>query len=183
MSNPGGYRLLDDSQDETVLQLTGDWLQGAEGPEVRALRRDIGGQVGGRLIVDGSELGQWDSRLPALLLQCHDLCVTQGTEYQQRNMPEGLDQLLAVATAVPAHKPPEESTPGFLSNFHPEVALSRIWINTRDSLAFIGEVSIALGRLLTGRANTRWVDFKGFVYQAGPDAFLSPYKQRRKASV
>ena len=172
MSNPGGYRLLDDSQDETVLQLTGDWLQGAEGPEVRALRRDIGGQVGGRLIVDGSELGQWDSRLPALLLQCHDLCVTQGTEYQQRNMPEGLDQLLAVATAVPAHKPPEESTPGFLSNFHPEVALSRIWINTRDSLAFIGEVSIALGRLLTGRANTRWVDFKGFVYQAGPDAFL-----------
>ena len=68
MSNPGGYRLLDDSQDETVLQLTGDWLQGAEGPEVRALRRDIGGQVGGRLIVDGSELGQWDSRLPALLL-------------------------------------------------------------------------------------------------------------------
>ena len=40
-----------------------------------------------------------------------------------------------------------------------------------ESLAFIGEVSIAFVRLLMGKANTRFTDIRDFCYQAGPDAF------------
>ncbi|MEM1111001.1 MAG: ABC transporter permease [Pseudomonadota bacterium] len=170
MSAQGGYHLLEDADDETVLQLQGDWLQGGGRIDTRGLRRELGGLVGGQLIVDGAALGEWDSRLPAFLLQCHDLCRDQDIEYQHRNMPDGLDQLLAVATAVPAHKQPQSSGGGFWARFNPEIALTRVWTETRDSLAFVGEVNIALWRLITGRANTRWVDFKGFVFQAGPDA-------------
>jgi phospholipid/cholesterol/gamma-HCH transport system permease protein len=35
----------------------------------------------------------------------------------------------------------------------------------------VGEVAIATMRLLLGKANTRFTDFRNFCYQAGPDAF------------
>jgi phospholipid/cholesterol/gamma-HCH transport system permease protein len=41
----------------------------------------------------------------------------------------------------------------------------------RESMAFTGEVTIALVRLASGKAYTRFTDFRNFCYQAGPEAF------------
>lgn len=105
------------------------------------------------------------------LLQCHDHCRAENIAFETRNMPQGIDQLLAVATAVPAHSEALEESPSWLSSLSPGRVVQDLWQNLRESLAFTGEVSIALVRLARGKANTRLVDFMNFCYQAGPHAF------------
>ena len=150
--------------------LSGDWEQGHEHGEFADLRSELALHHPAQLIADGSQLGNWDSILVAFLLQCHNYCLEQHIEFTTRGMPEGVDKLLAVATAVEAHSRPAESRPALLASLNPLTMLRAAADNLKESLAFIGEVAIALARLLTGKASTRMSDFWNFCYQAGPDA-------------
>jgi phospholipid/cholesterol/gamma-HCH transport system permease protein len=87
-------------------------------------------------------------------------------------MPGGVEQLLAVATAVKA-RPADtlEHPSSWLAGLEPRRLARELTEYLKESLAFTGEVTLALLRLVRGRANTRFVDFKNFCYQAGPHAF------------
>jgi len=85
-------------------------------------------------------------------------------------MPLGVEKLLSVAAAVPAFKPPEAAPTPWLALLHPAAALRAVVEPLHGSLAFLGEASIAMARLVAGRANTRFRDFAAFVYDAGPSA-------------
>ena len=166
-----GFQLLGDSQDESSLMLSGDWVQGQDPGNFAELQAELFISHPAKLTADGSALGDWDSILMALLLQCYNHCREEGIEFTTRDMPESVTRLLAVATAVETHQAPEESTPSLLTSLNPFQILRKVWADLQESLGFIGEVAIALTRLLTGKANTRFSDFKGFCHQAGPDAF------------
>lgn len=168
---PAGFQLLTDSPDEAVLKLSGNWSQGQMHREFSVLRDELCCLTAERLVVDGSGLGQWDSVLMAFLLQCFNQCQDDGLNFSLRHMPEGVEQLLDVATAVPAHQPPKEKAQPWTSSLNPGYLLRELVAGTRETLAFVGELTIALWRLLRGVANTRLVDFRDFCYQAGPDAF------------
>jgi phospholipid/cholesterol/gamma-HCH transport system permease protein len=166
-----GYRLQHGEDDESTLLLRGDWLQGRSPGEFAALRRELSGSGMASLVVDGEELGDWDSLLMAFLLQCHDVCQREEIRFDTRHLPEGVNRLLEVATAVAPHQRPAERRGSWLQSLHP-VALVRSAIDDLvESLAFVGEVTTALVRMILGRANTRFTDFRTYVYQAGPDAF------------
>ena len=62
---------------------------------------------------------------------------------------------------------PERST---TRRRNPLEAIGTAVDGTRDLLAFIGDLTIALGRLVTGRANTRRIDFFEFLELSGPNA-------------
>ncbi len=109
--------------------------------------------------------------LPAFLLQCHDHCRAQGIEFATRNMPQGIEKLLAVAAAVKAQPRPAGNTPSVWSALNLRHLLRNAWADMQESLAFTGEVTVALMRLARGKANTRFTDFRSFCYQAGPEAF------------
>ena len=153
------------------MQLTGDWVQGAEPGDFPGLRTELALSHPSRLIADGSQLGNWDTILMAFLLQCYNYCREENIEFVTRNMPEGVEKLLAVATAVPTFQPPQEPRPSLLATLNPVAMLSNTAAHLKESLAFIGEVAIALTRLVLGKASTRFSDFRNFCYQAGPDAF------------
>jgi phospholipid/cholesterol/gamma-HCH transport system permease protein len=121
--------------------------------------------------VNGAALGASDSALMAFLLQCHDACQSQQIDFHIDDMPTGTDQLLTLATAVKPHGEPAKSSVSWLASINPVDMLRSTMETTRESLAFIGEVAIALTQLLRGKANTRLADFWNFCYQAGPDAF------------
>jgi phospholipid/cholesterol/gamma-HCH transport system permease protein len=165
-----GFQLLGERDDEIVLVLTGDWVQGQEHGDIRALRAGLTPSTT-RLIVDGSSLGNWDSILMAFLLQCYNHCREEAIAFDTRGIPEGVDKLLRVATAVATHREPTQPQPSWLQALNPLQILRNVIEDTGEYLAFIGEVSIALGRLAAGKANTRFSDFRTFCYQAGPDAF------------
>ena len=164
-------QLHGDNQDESSLLLSGDWVQGRDPGDFAALQSELLASHPTKLTADGSSLGDWDSILMAFLLQCYNHCREEGIEFATRDMPEGVAKLLAVATAVPTHQTPAESRPSLLASLNPLQILRKVSGELKESLGFIGEVSIALTRMLTGKANTRFSDFRDFCYQAGPDAF------------
>jgi phospholipid/cholesterol/gamma-HCH transport system permease protein len=171
ISQPPGYKLLGEEQNESSLVLSGDWVQGQNPESFSALASQLGSSHPTILTVDGSSLGTWDSVLMAFLLQCHDYCRGHGIVFETRNLPQGIDKLLGVATAVKAHQPLPENSVSWLSSLSPRHLWRSASEDIRKSLAFTGDVTIALAQLIRGRANTRFTDFRNFCYQAGPDAF------------
>jgi phospholipid/cholesterol/gamma-HCH transport system permease protein len=107
----------------------------------------------------------------AFLLQCFNYCRENGIALDTSALPDGAQRLLEVATAVKSHERPEPEQYRWLTSFHPSQMLRTTITKTRESFAFIGEVAIALAKLVAGKANTRFVDFRNFCYQSGPDAF------------
>ncbi|MEM8659924.1 MAG: ABC transporter permease [Pseudomonadota bacterium] len=170
MSKPEAILDIAETEDrDAIVLLSGEWLQGQPAPDFDDVASQLG-RMPARLVLDGSELEDWDSTLMAFMLQCHDYCQEHHTHFATRALPNGASKLLRLATAVPAHKPPQAHKP----RWHPvrslRALINRLAGKIRDSLAFTGEVTIALGRLLTGRSNTRFEDFGHYCYQAGPNA-------------
>ena len=166
-----GFQLQQDTADAITLQLSGDWLQGADTGGFTQLRTELARTGASSLVADGTDLGEWDSLLMAFLLQCHDLCRHEGIEFSTREMPDSAQRLLAVATAVPPQEPGEVASVPWFKSIHPGQLLRDLTDDLQESLAFMGEITLAAARLIAGKANTRFTDFRAFVYQAGPDAF------------
>ena len=156
-----------------TLVLSGNWVQGQLPAALSALQSELLSTVAGELQVEGSAVGDWDSALVAFLLKCHECCRARGVDFQTRAMPEGVDRLLAIATTVKPHEAarPDSGSGSVLNALNPVDFLSGALSGLRESLAFIGDVAVALSRAIRGKANTRMVDFWNFCYQAGPDAF------------
>ncbi|MFV0276990.1 MAG: ABC transporter permease, partial [Parahaliea sp.] len=154
-----------------TLALEGDWRQDRELPDVAILTTELAALAPQSLSVDGTGLGEWDSLLMAFLLQCHNHCQVEQIAFSHHNLPDGVRRLLAVATAVPRHERPVAGRPPPLKRLNPVAALRRVWLEVRDSIGFFGDLNIALARLFTGRATTRFSDFRQFCYDAGPGAF------------
>jgi phospholipid/cholesterol/gamma-HCH transport system permease protein len=168
---PPGFELLTEDREVAVLRLTGDWVQGQSHRDFHVLKDDLLGITASELVVDGSQLGLWDSVLMAFLLQSFNQCREDNIVFRTRALPDGIDRLLDVATAVPTHVPPSAPNKQWYESFSPGSLVLELWESTVESLAFIGELGIALWRLALGKANTRFSDFRTFCYQAGPDAF------------
>lgn len=165
------YQLRSDDQDEASLLLSGDWVQGQDLASFADLQAELRSSHPLHLTTDGASLGDWDSIFMAFLLQCYNYCRAEGIEFKTCNMPASVDKLLAVASAVEVHQPPVEDQPSWFAALNPAHLFHDFSKGLQESLGFIGEVAIALVRLAGGKANTRFSDFRGFCYQAGPDAF------------
>lgn len=168
---PAGFNLIHQADQQSRLALSGDWVQGCEVADFGGLCAALEAQASSGLVVDGADLGQWDSTLMAFLLQCHSYCRREQLGFSARNLPEGADRLLALATAVDTHTPPQAPQTPVLASLNSWRLFSLARDRVTESMEFIGELSLALARLVTGRSNTRFVDFRHFCYQAGPDAF------------
>lgn len=168
---PAGYQLVTEVDTGVCLLLTGDWVQEAGPTDFAGVRTALEAQVHGKLAVDGAAVGRWDSTLIAFLLHLHNHCRQEGLAFTPRNLPDSAGKLLALATAVDTHTPPQQPPTPLAETLNPLrlVALARHRVV--ESLAFLGEFAVAMVRLVTGRSNTRFVDFRHFCYQAGPDAF------------
>ena len=165
------YKLAPDAMDTSTLSFSGDWVQGKNTASFSILQSELRSSRPSHLTIDGSSLGAWDSIFMAFLLRCHDYCHTQGIALQNQNMPAGVDKLLVVATAVQPYQPTAQDSPSWWSTLNPRHLLRTVTLDIRESLSFTGEVTIALSRLVRGKANTRFSDFWGFCFQAGPNAF------------
>ena len=165
------FKLSLHEEHRASLALCGDWIQVNRSRAFSELRDDLRASGATTLIVDGSAIGAWDSILMAFLLQCYNYCREEKIEFEAQNFPSSVHQLLKVATAVDTHHRPEEPTPSLWQSIISADVLNKLTRASSESLGFVGEISIALGRLVLGKANTRMSDFRSFCYQAGPDAF------------
>jgi phospholipid/cholesterol/gamma-HCH transport system permease protein len=165
-----GFQLHYQDHGKALLVISGDWDTGILPDNCYPQNADFLPDGTRELTVEASELGNWGSALVAFLLRCHNICDSRDITFTTLEMPAGVDNLLNLATTVSPHHRTQESGKSLLSALNPLQLLGAASNSAREFFTFIGEVAVALSRLLTGKANTRRVDFLNFCYQTGPDA-------------
>ena len=124
-----------------------------------------------RLILNGRDITQWDSRLTAFLVHLIKLCKEKNIPYVFKDFPAGVEAQIALAVAVPEHTDPDQTVcrESFLTVLG-NIAL-RFWEKTKDVIRFSGQIYRALVRFVSCRAVVRKKDILLEVQHAGAEAF------------
>ena len=140
------------------LSLGGDWTLAHPLPAPRGVLEEIEkAPRPRRMILDTTVLARWDSGLLTFLLAVLSRCAQLGVTVDQHGLPRGVEHLLSLATAVPARQGPRLRAPEPLLAGIGD-AVTQLWDGCRDTLAFIGEIFVALLRLVRGKARIRSSD-------------------------
>ena len=155
----------------TALVVAGDWQLGRPAPErdsvlaaLAALPRDT------LVAVDATALGAWDSALIAFLMQAVEALGRSGSTADTAGVPDGASKLLELALAVPEKAGARKSRriPPFVERLgQTAVEIAR---EADGFVTFVGDVTLSLGRFVTGRARFRGSDLGLAVQQVGIDA-------------
>lgn len=167
----GDFELIENPDGELALTLSGTAAGAGNDALLHRVKAGLSQPSVTALTVNLADAGLPDSATMALLLRCYTAANEAGKGFDDTSLPQSARQLLRVATTVKPHRPEPDPPRTLRDRLDPTPLLAEIGDGLREFLAFIGDVSRAMGRLLTGRANTRWTDFTQFCYQAGPDAF------------
>jgi len=114
---------------------------------------------GSRVRIDGATLGRWDAGVAAALWSLRERLKQRGLQVELSGLPAGLAEVLLLAQ--PGDTPREPSAPA-------RPALHRALHEAGLTIAFFGEVLIALTRWLRGRVTVRGVDVLEQLDQTGP---------------
>src|SRR5215469_1115359 len=131
-----------------LVALGGDWKLARGIPALRGVLDEIEKPPHPqRVILETNVLAGWDSGLLTFLLAVMSRCTQLGVEVDRDGLPDGVKQLLALATAVPASTARRSSKPEpFLDRVGDETI--SWWSGGRDALAFIGEAFLSFLRFL-----------------------------------
>lgn len=160
------------SDDATlVVHLSGPWHLRRDVPSAELARRELEVTPPIKEVTfDASALAGWDSGLVAFLVELEGHCHTCAITFDHRALPDGLQKLLSLARAVP-------ETEGARREEVSRSILERIGRTTigyglsiHEFLGFLGELTIAFGRFMRGRARYRGVDFLQLVQDCGASA-------------
>jgi phospholipid/cholesterol/gamma-HCH transport system permease protein len=122
-----------------------------------------------RLAFDASGVTAWDTGLVSFILKAIQYCEGKQVAVDRDGLPPGVNRLIGLATAVPEKKTGEASAPApWLARLG--TATLTLIDATLGFVRFVGESTMALGRLLRGRANFRWADLFGIIQDCGPNA-------------
>jgi phospholipid/cholesterol/gamma-HCH transport system permease protein len=170
MAEPTALRCSRSADGGLEIQLVGSWTLEDALPAPDAVEREVASTPPVRRVsFDSAGLAAWDTGLLTFLrgllldLQGRDIAVDEA------GLPEGARRLLDLAAAVP----PRLETKAH--GAEPLLAhIGNIVVGWRagagEMFAFLGEVTLAFGRLLVGRARFRRSDLTLTLEQCGADA-------------
>ena len=158
--------------DETLLiRLAGDWTLGNKRPSADDIRKEIESGPGiARIAFDTKGLTAWDSMFLTFITKILDRSSKDSIAVDNKGLPEGVQRLLALMAAVPEKKGvrKEAGKDSFLSQIGAEAI--DFFRSIGEILAFIGEVSMAFGRFLGGKARFRGSDLTMVMQDCGIQA-------------
>jgi phospholipid/cholesterol/gamma-HCH transport system permease protein len=158
--------------DQTLrVHLGGRWELGAGLPSTRPVEEALrASRLPRALSFEAARLVSWDSSVLLVLRRIARLCGLLGVPVRLERLPLGARQLLALADAVPeqAGAPTPATHPPWLARVGETVTAG--WNGSRESIAFLGETTLAVLRVLTGRAAFRLRDLAIIVQDCGPQA-------------
>ncbi len=157
--------------DHIEICLAGDWLVEEERPDDVALTRVLNeASSSSRISFDAANLGRWDSGLLAILVAVQKVADARNLTLDTSALPDGAERLLKLAFAVPEREGArrQEKEHPFLSIIGQQVLDA--WAATKALLTFTGELVLALGRFVTGRATYLRANLWQYVQEAGVEA-------------
>jgi len=179
--NAGMFKRTEDSRPQMsfsrphngmlLITVAGEWRLRHEIPSTDEVIKEIeaGPQVQ-QVTFDAQELKVWDSSLLTFIIKVIDLCSGRNIAVERRGLPLGIQRLLDLASSVPERKGArrEASRIPFLERVgNSAVAL---WRSNLELLEFIGEVLVALARMLSGKARYRRADLFLVMQECGVQA-------------
>ena len=152
-----------------VVRLTGAWRLGTERPEPQALARELGLEPLERVVLDARGVESWDTALLAWVRAAVEAARAKGVEVDQSLLPEGVGRLLHLAEIVvePPRKPAAPPAT-FLARIGAHA--TRSWHGAVDALRFLGDLTLALGRFVGGKAQYGRSDLFRQAQAAGAEA-------------
>jgi len=154
-----------------VVRLVGAWSLESGLPGMRPVEQALADDPPPRAVTfDTEALEHWDSGVLAFLTKVDDLAKERGVKVDRTALPEGPQRLLTLAGTVSEKqgaKPPARPASRIARLGAGAIAA---WEQTLNALAFLGDVTMSLGRLVTGRARFRWRDFAVVVQECGAQA-------------
>jgi phospholipid/cholesterol/gamma-HCH transport system permease protein len=153
-----------------VIHLAGAWTLDTGVPPVADVERAVGtSPKPSRIAFDLANLGPWDSGLMSFVIRVGELARERKIPIDEKTLPDGLRRLLALASRVPGQQARHVERPDSRLARIGLVAIAA-WGEMLAMLHFIGEITLAFGRLVRGQARFRARDFWLLVQQAGADA-------------
>ncbi len=122
------------------------------------------------LTFDTQELQAWDSTLLPFLLKCLALCGERQLDCDLLSLPQGVQRLLRLATAVPERSGARRDS--VVEPFFARIGkrVQGHLAASKDLVTFLGQVTLAFLRLLQGRARLRRADFLLVLQECGAQA-------------
>ena len=160
------------NEGDLQVRLSGDWRIGLELPSSERLRGEMETGLHVRSVAFETQgLSGWDSSLLIFLVGVKRICAEKGVKLDLEGLPDGVNRLMKLAATVPeregARKKPRKEA--FLDLIGTKIIF--FWRSTMEMVDFLGEASVAFGRLLTGRASFRRSDLVLLLQECGAKAF------------
>jgi phospholipid/cholesterol/gamma-HCH transport system permease protein len=168
MKTQGAVSFSRSASDVLCIHFAGDWMLSSARPSTAETRTQIESGTNLRSVTfDAEQLKKWDSSLLIFLREVMDVCRQRNIRTIQEGLPEGVRRLLELAS--PEHQRKTVTKGEGRETFFVGVADATFGYMraVRDVLAFIGGATVAVGRLLRGRANFRGSDLILFIRDTG----------------
>src|SRR5262249_55824861 len=122
------------------------------------------------VVFDLSDLQRWDSGVLAFVAKVEDVARSRNVTVNRDGLPPAVQRLLTLAEAVPEKQGARSSERPRWGVARVGIGARRTWEQSVRAVAFVGEATLALGRLVTGRARFRWRDLALIVQECGAQA-------------
>jgi phospholipid/cholesterol/gamma-HCH transport system permease protein len=154
-----------------AVHLTGKWQLEQDVPPATKVQEQLhtSPQIKG-VVFDTKALTAWDSSILAFLVEVMKLCSAAGIQVSKKGLPEGVQQLMDLATAVPKKEDARKSVTHdpFLSKIGSDTL--NFVKSAGELISFVGAAFLAFIRLITGRARFRSFDLGVFLQDTGAQA-------------
>ncbi|SCX97053.1 MlaE family ABC transporter permease [Desulfoluna spongiiphila] len=167
MQEQGGITITTE-QGQGVIRLYGPWRQA--GPKLRLSESVHALEAARQVRFDTTGLVSWDSRLAVFVSGLVADLKSRDVAVDEEGIPKGMLRLMALAAqgaggdAVPVEAPRESLL------LRAGLKTTAAWMVLVDTLSFVGEVALGLGRVLTGRGRFRRDDFFLLLQDCGASA-------------
>ena len=151
------------------LGFSGSWRLSEALPSPAAIAGEFSGATR-RVRLAALELADWDSALPSFAAGLIRLGAQRGIEVDPGGLPQEVQRLLAMALSVPEQKAAGRGRSGGGVLARAGAATLALLRDLPEMLRFLGEVTLAAGRLVSGRAHFRSGDVWLEIEEAGPKA-------------
>ncbi len=151
--------------------VSGPWHLTRDVPSAASLRSEIESTPMIKTVsFDTSDLADWGSGLISFLVQTSAACRAHNIDQDRGGMPEGMRRLLELAEAVPEKKGTrgaETRAPFFQRVGNLTIGYG---LSVGDFMAFLGDLTVAFGKFLRGKARYRRVDLVEVIQECGANA-------------
>ena len=161
--------LRPDGPDSLIIVLGGRWCIDQDLPSAATLKARLEAPV--RCIrFDAGELTDWDSGLLTFVAVISKSCAERGIAVDSGSLPPGAQRLLAMALAVPEQRLAGRNNGPHGPFAQVGAATIEFFRGAPQMLGFLGEVTLSLLRLVSGRARFRRRDLWLEIEEVGPRA-------------